>query len=315
MSKLRTIFMGTPDFAVPCLHVLLERTDVALVITQPDRPKGRGQKLFPSPVKSRALEAGVPVFQPRKLREEAAIEEVRRIAPDLIVVVAYGQILPKVVLDIPLHGCINVHASLLPKYRGAAPMQWAILNGETETGVTTMCMDAGLDTGDMLLAEKLDIAPDMTAAQLHDAMMPLGASVLEKTLDALEAGTLVRKIQDDAASTYASMLKKEMGLIDWNRDARTLHNQVRGLNSWPGAYARLASGDVLKIWRTRLAQVPPECAEKNSPGDIIGYAADGCYVKTGDGVLEILEVQPPNKKRMSAVDYIRGLQEMLQFAR
>lgn len=315
MSKLRTIFMGTPDFAVPCLKTLIALTDVALVVTQPDRPKGRGQKRLPPPVKILAEEAGIPVFQPVKVRAEEAVEEIRKVAPDLIIVVAFGQILPKAILDIPPHGCINVHASLLPKYRGAAPMQWAILNGETETGVTTMYMDAGLDTGDMLLAEKLRIAPDMTAEELHDAMMPLGAETLAKTIEALEAGTLVRRVQDDAASTYAPLLSKELGAVDWTKSAQAIHNQVRGLNSWPGAYAKLRSGDVLKIWRTRLLKAAPAGTAEGGIGDIVGRSADGFYVVTGDGLIEVIEVQPPNKKKMRAADYMRGLQEMLQFVR
>ncbi|BEU87357.1 methionyl-tRNA formyltransferase [Selenomonas sp. TAMA-11512] len=315
MSKLRTIFMGTPEFAVPCLQKLLERTDVQLVVTQPDRPKGRGQKMVPPPVKIVAEEAGITVFQPVKVREAEAVERIRAVAPDLIVVVAFGQILPKDILDIPVYGCINVHASLLPKYRGAAPMQWAILHGETETGVTTMFMDEGLDTGDMLLSEKFSISPDMTAEELHDAMMPLGADVLARTVSAVEAGTLERTPQDDAASSYASMLTKELGAIDWTKPAQELHNLVRGLNSRPGAYAVLADEDKLKIWHTRLPAATPEGLAEGGIGDIVGRSKDGFYVKTGAGLLEVVEVQPPNRKKMRAADYLRGLSGSLQFAK
>lgn len=214
MKRFRVIFMGTPDFAVPCLARLVEISDVVAVVTQPDRPKGRGQKLLPPPVKVFSQEHGIAVYQPVRVKAPDFVDVLRGLAPDLIVVVAFGQILSKEILSLPPLGCINVHASLLPRYRGAAPMQWAIVRGEKETGVTTMFMDEGLDTGDMLLRETLPITQAMTAAELHDAMMKLGADVLEKTLFSLSEGTLKRTPQDDALSTYAPLLDKEVGRID-----------------------------------------------------------------------------------------------------
>lgn len=299
MKRFRVIFMGTPDFAVPCLARLVEISDVVAVVTQPDRPKGRGQKLLPPPVKVFAQEHGIAVYQPVRVKAPDFVDVLRGLAPDLIVVVAFGQILSKEILSLPPLGCINVHASLLPRYRGAAPMQWAIVRGEKETGVTTMFMDEGLDTGDMLVRETLPITQAMTAAELHDAMMKLGADVLEKTLFSLSEGTLKRTPQDDALSTYAPLLDKEVGRIDWKKSAQEIHDLVRGLNSWPGAYTML-SGQKFKIWRTRLAEGTAE------PGEIVSVTKQGLLVGTGEGMLEILEVQAPSKKKMAAGDYVRG---------
>ena len=299
MKRFRVIFMGTPDFAVPCLARLVEISNVVAVVTQPDKPKGRGQKLLPPPVKAFAQEHGIAVYQPVRVKAPDFVNVLRGLAPDLIVVVAFGQILSKEILSLPPLGCINVHASLLPRYRGAAPMQWAIVRGEKETGVTTMFMDEGLDTGDMLLREKLPITQTMTAAELHDAMMKLGADVLEKTLFSLSEGTLKRMPQDDALSTYAPLLDKEVGRIDWKKPAQEIHDLVRGLNSWPGAYTML-EGQKFKIWRTRLAEGTAE------PGEIVSVTKQGLLVGTGEGMLEILEVQAPSKKKMAAGDYVRG---------
>ena len=299
MKRFRVIFMGTPDFAVPCLARLVEISDVVAVVTQPDRPKGRGQKLLPPPVKVFAQEHGIAVYQPVRVKAPDFVDVLRGLAPDLIVVVAFGQILSKEILSLPPLGCINVHASLLPRYRGAAPMQWAIVRGEKETGVTTMFMDEGLDTGDMLMRETLPITQAMTAAELHDAMMKLGADVLEKTLFSLSEGTLKRTPQDDALSTYAPLLDKEVGRIDWKKSAQEIHDLVRGLNSWPGAYTML-EGQKFKIWRTRLAEGTAE------PGEIVSVTKQGLLVGTGEGMLEILEVQAPSKKKMAAGDYVRG---------
>ena len=299
MKRLRVIFMGTPDFAVPCLARLVEISDVVAVVTQPDRPKGRGQKLLPPPVKVFAQEHGIAVYQPVRVKATDFVDVLRGLAPDLIVVVAFGQILSKEILSLPPLGCINVHASLLPRYRGAAPMQWAIVRGEKETGVTTMFMDEGLDTGDMLIRETLPITQAMTAAELHDAMMKLGADVLEKTLFSLSEGTLKRTPQDDALSTYAPLLDKKVGRIDWKKSAQEIHDLVRGLNSWPGAYTML-EGQKFKIWRTRLAEGTAE------PGEIVSVTKQGLLVGTGEGMLEILEVQAPSKKKMAAGDYVRG---------
>ena len=299
MKRFRVIFMGTPDFAVPCLARLVEISDVVAVVTQPDRPQGRGQKLLPPPVKVFAQEHGIAVYQPVRVKATDFVDVLRGLAPDLIVVVAFGQILSKEILSLPPLGCINVHASLLPRYRGAAPMQWAIVRGEKETGVTTMFMDEGLDTGDMLVRETLPITQAMTAAELHDAMMKLGADVLEKTLFSLSEGTLKRTPQDDALSTYAPLLDKEVGRIDWKKSAQEIHDLVRGLNSWPGAYTML-EGQKFKIWRTRLAEGTAE------PGEIVSVTKQGLLVGTGEGMLEILEVQAPSKKKMAAGDYVRG---------
>ncbi len=299
MKRFRVIFMGTPDFAVPCLARLVEISDVVAVVTQPDRPKGRGQKLLPPPVKVFAQEHGIAVYQPVRVKAPDFVDILRGLAPDLIVVVAFGQILSKAILSLPPLGCINVHASLLPRYRGAAPMQWAIVRGEKETGVTTMFMDEGLDTGDMLMRETLPITQAMTAAELHDAMMKLGADVLERTIFSLSEGTLKRTPQDDALSTYAPLLDKEVGRIDWKKSAQEIHDLVRGLNSWPGAYTML-EGQKFKIWRTRLAEGTAE------PGEIVSVTKQGLLVGTGEEMLEILELQAPSKKKMAAGDYVRG---------
>ncbi|MFZ3207294.1 MAG: methionyl-tRNA formyltransferase, partial [Geobacteraceae bacterium] len=253
MAGLRIIFMGTPEFACPTLGRLIERgEEIVAVVTQPDRPKGRGRQVLPPAVKLLAMRHGIPVFQPLKVRDPAFIDVVRELAPDLIVVVAFGQILPQSLLDIPRHGCINVHASLLPAYRGAAPLNWCIINGETETGVTTMLMDAGLDTGDMLLRKRTDIEPDEDSLSLHDRLSALGAEALVETLDLLGAGRLVPEKQIDSLTSYAPMLKKEDGLIDWNRPALAIKNLVRGMTPWPGAFSWL-DGRTLKICRVEAA--------------------------------------------------------------
>jgi len=303
MRRFRTVFMGTPDFAVPCLARLAEEHDVIGVYTQPDKPRGRGQRLAPSPVKTWAAEHGIPVFQPEKVKGADAVAELRELAPELIVVVAFGQILSQEILDIPPQGCINVHGSLLPRYRGAAPMQWCIINGEQQTGVTTMYMDAGLDTGDMLLKKELVIGPDMTLAELHDALSALGAETLSETLRSLAAGTLQRTPQT-GESNYAPMLTKETGHIDWTKTPLNIHNLVRGLNSWPGAYAFLG-GQKYKIWRTSLAE---PAGEKLPPGTVAAAGAEGISVAVGDGRQRVLitELQAPGKKKMAAADYLRG---------
>lgn len=250
MKRLKTVFMGTPEFAVPCLQRLIEISDVAGVVTQPDKKRGRGQKLSSSPVKAFAQQSNLAVFQPERIRDEDFMSQLESLSPELIVVVAFGQILPQHILELPLFGCINVHASLLPRYRGAAPMQRCLMAGETLTGVTTMFMDAGLDTGDILLNEKVEIDADTTLEMLHDTLSEIGANLLEKTLTALIDGTLVRTPQDDSVSSYAAMLTKDTGKMDWNKSAVELHNLVRALNSWPGAYS-FFEGKLFKIWRTR----------------------------------------------------------------
>jgi methionyl-tRNA formyltransferase len=304
-GTIRTVFMGTPEFALPTLEGLLGAgVDLRAVYTQPDRPKGRGKALTPPPVKVRAEALGIPVFQPLKLREPASVEELRALAPDLIVVVAFGQILPKSVLEIPRYGCINVHASLLPRYRGAAPINKAIIDGETETGVTTMLMDVGLDTGDMLVKRYTSIGPEETAGQLHDRLARLGREAMEETLNRLCAGTLVPVPQEDALSTYAPMLKKEDGRIDWRLSAAAVHNLVRGLDPWPGAFTFL-HGEMLKLGRTLPLPGSPT-APATLPGTIISADAEGVRIVCGEGVLLVRELQLPGKKRLAATDFLRG---------
>ncbi len=300
-ENLRTVFMGTPEFALQPLQGLLAAgVNLVGVYTQPDRPKGRGKKLAASPVKQLALEHGIPVFQPPKLRDLQAVEELQALQPDLIIVVAYGQILPKVALDIPRYHCINIHASLLPKYRGAAPINKVIIDGGTETGVTTMLMDVGLDTGDMLVKRSLNIGENETAGELHDRLALLGREVMEETLGQLCAGTLVAEKQDDALSCYAPMLKKEDGLIDWQRSALEIHNQVRGLDPWPGAYTYL-EGEVLKIAATTVDTGSVEAA-----GTIISADKTGVRIACGEGVLIVGELQLPGRKRLAAMNFLSG---------
>ncbi|MBJ6799557.1 methionyl-tRNA formyltransferase [Geomonas propionica] len=300
MTGLRIIFMGTPEFACPTLRTLIERGEnVVAVVTQPDRPKGRGQQTLPPPVKVLAEEHGIPVLQPVKVRLPESIEQIRALEPDLIVVIAFGQILPKALLDIPKHGCINVHASLLPRYRGAAPLNWCIINGENETGVTTMMMDVGLDTGDMLLKSATPIDPDEDTQSLHDRMSRLGAELLAETLDRLVAGELIPEKQDDALTCYAPMMKKEDGLIDWTRSARDIKNQVRGMTPWPGAFSFL-DDKLLKVYKVQAT------AGTGNPGEVVAAGRDGIEVACGEGSLLIRELQLEGKKRMAAGDFLAG---------
>lgn len=293
--------MGTPEFAVPCLAALYEHCDVIGVVTQPDKPRGRGQKLVPSPVKAWAEAHGLPVWQTKRIKEEDFTAFLEEQKPDLMVVVAFGQILSQRILDIPPYGCINVHGSLLPRYRGAAPMQWCVIDGEKKTGITTMFMDAGLDTGDMLLKAEFPIGPDTTLEEVHDGLMALGAKVLIDTLEELSAGTL-KRIPQTGESNYAPMLTKGTGHIHWQDCAQKIHNLVRGLDSWPGAYTFLA-GKKYKIWRTRCTTEKTEA----QPGTILrADKKEGLFVVAGDGVLEITELQAPGKKRMAAKDYLNG---------
>jgi len=299
-AELNTVFMGTPEFAVGTLQGLLEAgVNLIGVYTQPDRPKGRGKKLTPPPVKELAQSHGIPVFQPLKLRAPEAVAELQGLAPDLIVVVAYGQILPPSVLDIPRFGCINVHASLLPKYRGAAPINKAIIDGETITGITTMLMDAGLDTGDMLLKKSLEIGPDETAGELHDRLAILGRQTMEETLQLLLAGALQPEKQKDDESTYAPMMKKEDGLIDWSLPAQEVHDRVRGLAPWPGAYTTL-DGEVLKLARTEVVE------GAGAAGIVLAAGPNGVEVACGDGVIRIGALQLPGKKMLPAAEFLRG---------
>lgn len=294
------IFMGTPEFAVPCLEQLInDGHTVSLVVTQGDKPKGRGQKLTPPPVKETALKHGIPVLQPHSLKTEETQAALCEYEPDLIVVVAYGKILPKAVLELPRFGCINVHASLLPRYRGAAPIQWAVLNGETVSGVTTMFMDEGLDTGDMLLKAECPILDEMTAGDLHDRLSVLGAELLSATLKQLEAGTLKRIPQTDENTCYAAMLTKDLRDVDFTMSAAQVHNRVRGLNPWPGAVV-MFEGKRLKLQRTRVGK---GCDAV--PGTVV--STHPVAVSCGDGMsLELLQVQYEGGKSMAADDFFRG---------
>ncbi|MGM0416346.1 MAG: methionyl-tRNA formyltransferase [Thermodesulfobacteriota bacterium] len=298
---MRVVFMGTPQFAIPTFEGLIESgVKIVGVFTQPDRPKGRGRKLEASPVKQLALEHGLPVFQPQRLRDKEAVKQVRDLKPELIVVIAYGQILPQEVLDIPKYGCINVHASLLPRHRGAAPINKALIEGDPTTGVTTMQMDAGLDTGDMLVKKSISIFPNENAGELHDRLAHLGREAMEETLARLCAGTLSAQRQDDSRSSYAPMLKKEDGLIDWTRPATSIHNQVRGLYPWPGAFTYLG-GEVLKVADTRIVD------SSGTPGEILKAEDSGVVVACGKGALQVRKLQLPGKKMLPAADFLRGV--------
>ncbi len=300
MGNLRVVFMGTPEFACPTLQRLVDRGDeVIAVVTQPDRPKGRGQKAVPPPVKELAERHGIQVLQPARVRAAEFVEQIRCLAPDLVVVVAFGQILPKSLLDVPRYGCINVHASLLPRYRGAAPLNWCIINGETETGVTTMLMDAGLDTGDMLVKKVTPIDPEEDASSLHDRLSILGAEVLDETLELLAAGRLSPEKQDESLSCYAPMLKKEDGLIDWNRDPAAVKNLVRGMNPWPGAFTWL-DGKLVKVFRVATGD------ERGVPGTVLKVGRDGITVACNGGSVALLELQLEGKKRLPARDFLAG---------
>jgi methionyl-tRNA formyltransferase len=300
MTGRRVIFMGTPEFACPTLQRLIDRGEhVVAVVTQPDRPKGRGQKLTPPPVKELALKYRIPVYQPTKVRDPDVVETLRGLLPDLIVVVAFGQILPKALLEIPPQGCINVHASLLPQYRGAAPLNWCLINGESETGVTTMLMDVGLDTGPMLLKRSTPLDENEDIVSLHDRMSLMGAELLSETLAGLASGSIVPQVQDGAQSCYAPMLKKEDGLVNWSRDAKSIHNQVRGLVAWPGAYTFLA-GQVLKIYRSRIG------TGSGQPGLVLMADKKGLEVACLTGSLIIEEMQLAGKKRLDAASFLSG---------
>lgn len=298
---MKTVFMGTPDFSVPSLKKLIETYGVQSVFTQPDKPKGRGKKMTFSPVKEVALENNIPVYQPIKLKDDReCIEYLKELKPDFIIVVAFGQILTKEVLDIPRYGCINLHASLLPMYRGAAPLNWVIINGENKSGNTTMLMDVGLDTGDMLLKNEVDITEDMTAGELHDILMSTGADLLIDTIEGLVDGSIVPKKQE-GETFYAKMLNKELGQINWNNSAKNINNLIRGLNPWPIAHTKYES-QPMKIYSSSVLN---ENSSK-TPGTILNVTKQGIKVATSDGVLLIRKVQFPNGKPLTIEQYING---------
>lgn len=298
---MRILFMGTPDFAVPCLDELLKAGHEVLgAVTQPDKPVGRKKIMTPPPVKAFAVERNIPVFQPETLKNEAFLETLKELNPEIIVVVAYGKILPAYILDYPKYGCINVHGSILPRWRGAAPIQWSVIAGDEEAGVTTMQMDRGLDTGDMLLVRKTPIGARETAGELFDRLSVMGAELLLETLVHVENGTLNPVPQDDAQSNYASMLDKQMAMIDWKRSMREIDCLVRGLNPWPIALTNL-DGAVVKVYTAEAAE------GKGEPGEVLkADTKNGLVVACGDGAVRILELQMVGGKRMDARDYLRG---------
>ncbi|MBM7614512.1 methionyl-tRNA formyltransferase [Alkaliphilus hydrothermalis] len=299
---MRVIFMGTPDFAVPCLQRLIDRNnEILAVFTQPDKPKGRGKKMTMPPVKELAVEKDIPVYQPAKLKTPEMTELIREMKPDIIIVVAYGHLLSKEILDIPPFGCVNVHASLLPAYRGSAPIHWAIINGEKVTGNTTMYMDVGMDTGDMILKEELEIGENETTGELHDRLSMMGAELLMKTLTLIEKGEVEREKQNEEEATYAPMMSKEVGKIQWEKSATEIRNLIRGTNPWPSAFT--AYGDkVMKIWRARV-----ESSEKiYQPGKIIKVNKEEVFVGTGKDILVIQELQFSGGKRLAVKDFLVG---------
>lgn len=300
LKKLKVVFMGTPAFAVPTLKALIESgCEIKAVVTQPDRPAGRGRKITVSPVKALALSEGLALFQPERVKAKAFISELEMLSPDVIVVVAFGRILPKVILDIPPLGCINVHASLLPAYRGAAPVNWAVIQGESVTGVTTMVMDEGLDTGDILLKEEVEIGPFDDAATLYERLSVIGAKLLVRTLEGLMENILIPQKQDDASVSYAPMLKKEDGLIDWSESANNIVNRIRGLLPWPVAQTTLR-GRKLKIFAAKRSM------GSGTPGTVLNANEDGVDIAAGEGSLSLVELQIEGKKRMKAGEFLRG---------
>lgn len=304
---MKVIFMGTPDFSVGTLNALAEAGyEVVLAVTQPDKPKGRGGKMQATPVKEAAALHGIPVFQPKKIRTKESIAELKKYDADIMVVIAFGQILPKEILEMTPYGCVNVHASLLPKYRGAAPIQWAVINGEKVSGVTTMQMDEGLDTGDMLLKTEVILDEKETGESLHDKLAAAGAALCVKTLRALEEGSITPQKQGESPTEYARMLDKGLGSIDWNNSAVSIERLIRGLNSWPGAYTEW-NGKVMKIWGADVyAQDTVSDSKERLPGTIAKIEKDGFYVQTGEGLLKVTKLQIPGKKKMDAAAFLRG---------
>ena len=313
---MRIVFMGTPDFSVPALKALVEAGhQVIAVVTQPDKPKGRGKEVQMTPVKIQAMEYGIPVYQPAKVREASFVEVLKGLEADVYVVIAFGQILPKAVLELPKYGCINIHASLLPKYRGAAPIQWCVIDGEGETGITTMMMDVGLDTGDMLEKAVIPIEEKETGGSLHDKLSMAGGDLILSTLKKLEEGTLVRTPQTDEGTCYAKMLTKSLGDIDWNQGAVSIERLIRGLNPWPSAYT-MWNGKTIKIWAADViagreaadflseSGVPAETG--TAPGTVVCSDKRGLVVCTGGGLLSIRELQMEGKKRMDTPAFLRG---------
>lgn len=307
---MKIVFMGTPDFAVGALQAIIEAGhQVVAVVTQPDKPKGRGKEMQMTPVKACAVEHGIPVFQPVKVKTPESVEVLRGYEADIFVVAAFGQILSEEILNLPKYGCVCIHASLLPRYRGAGPIQWAIIDGEKKSGVTIMQMDKGVDTGDMLFKAEVEISADETGDSLHDKLAEAGAKLIVEALPKIETGDVTRVKQNDEESCYAKMLQKSMGRIDWQQSAKKLDCLIRGLISWPGAYTTY-HGKNLKIWEEK--PVDPKEADirltDTAPGTIVGVEKDAVYVQTGDGVLKLLSLQLEGKKRMAVRDFLLGCQ-------
>ena len=297
---MKIIFMGTPDFAAASLEALIDsRHEIQAVVTQPDKPKGRKGELTPSPVKVIAKREGIKVYQPLKVRDEEFVDTLRAYNPDVMVVVAFGQIIPLSILKMPKYGCVNIHGSLLPKYRGAAPIQWAVLDGEKETGITTILMDEGIDTGDILLKKTIKIDADETSGSLFDKLKALGAETILETLDELEKGSITPTKQGESPTAYAKMLTKAMGLIDFTKPAKELDCFVRGMDPWPSAYTLLA-GKTLKLWKVRAVE------GGGKAGSVIEIGKESFTIACGEGAIEVLEVQLEGKKRMSAGDFLKG---------
>ncbi|RHV64635.1 methionyl-tRNA formyltransferase [Clostridium sp. OM02-18AC] len=302
---MRIVFMGTPDFSVPTLEALVaSEHEVVGVVTQPDKPKGRGKEIHMSPVKECALQHNIPVYQPVRARDEAFVDEMRALNPDVMVVIAFGQILPKSLLELPKYGCVNIHASLLPKYRGAAPIQWAVINGDEETGITTMMMDVEMDTGDMLEKTVVKLDPEETGGSLFDRLSLLGGDLILSTLSKLEKGEITPVPQDHEKATYVKKISKSMGDIDWTMDAVSIERLVRGLNPWPSAFTRW-NGKMLKIWE---AKVLPDPDVKLPCGSVISASDEGLKIQTGAGVLCVTSLQLEGKKRMDTAAFLRGYQ-------
>ena len=299
---MKVIFMGTPDFSVNTLEEIIKAGhEVVLVVSQPDKAVGRSKALKYTPVKECALAHGIEVYQPEKIRREECVEYLRQFNADIFIVEAFGQIIPKEILDMPRYGCVNVHASLLPKYRGAAPIQWAVLNGEKVSGVTIMRMDEGIDTGDMIMKEEVVLAEDETCGSLFDRLAEVGAKLCVKAMKAIEDGTAVYTPQDHSQATQTGKIQKEMGSIDWSKDAEEIERLIRGLNPWPSAYTRLDDKN-LKIWRAKVVSHEVKAA----PGCILKVTKNDMEVQTGNGVLALLEVQLEGKKRMTIDAFLRG---------
>ena len=305
---MRAVFMGTPEIAATVLKsVLASRHEVIAVVTQTDKPKGRGHEMAFPPVKEVALEAGIPVFQPQRAKDEAFIEELRALNPDIILVAAYGKLLPKAILDMPKFGCINVHASLLPKYRGASPIQWAVLNGDEKSGVTIMHMAETMDTGDIIMAEEVILAADETAGTLHDKLAEIGGPLLITAMEALETGRAPRIRQNEEEATHVKMLDKTMGNIDFNKSALQLERWIRGLNPWPTAYTKL-EGKMCKLWKAEVLSAEELTKEEKNfmPGTVLRVEKENFDVLTGEGVLRIKELQLEGKRKMTAEEFLRG---------